>query len=180
MERKVERVLDGAELTGFLRELLACLEGQAETALGLPFREVYKLRVALQREANHFTGKVRLRLSAATTTGAAAPDAGESEGGAVERDYGALKKRMTRRLDAVQEAVNASALPPATAAAKFLGDAREMCTYAGKGEPHYAPFLAAAEALQDAVEGDDLDGVRDAIGRLTGLRTACHARYKQK
>jgi XXXCH domain-containing protein len=93
--------------------------------------------------------------------------------------YKTLKKRLSADLKALRARVTEErALPELDAFDRFCADARSICTYRGKGEPHYGAFLKCVEQFAEAFEGEDLDALESAIAALRQMKERCHNEYK--
>lgn len=92
--------------------------------------------------------------------------------------YGSLKKRMKGHFKAIREALMAGQLPNLQLVEAFCADGDRMCTYAGKGDEFYPPYVEKNAAFLKAVQEQDLPAAQALVQELDGLKKACHDRYK--
>ncbi len=92
--------------------------------------------------------------------------------------YKALKKIMKRQFKAIRCALLSGALPAAELTQQFVQASEWMCSFPGKGDPYYAPYMEAVNAFAAAVAAQDLEATMEQVEKINSLKRACHDRYE--
>ena len=92
--------------------------------------------------------------------------------------YKSLKKELAKHFKEIRQAAQEGNMPPAQTVAEFCRLARQMITFPGKGDEHYAAFGDAVTTLESAAAGEDPAAVAAAHATLKEMRSSCHGKYK--
>lgn len=194
-ENKLEKAMSPQEAAEFLRGLADSLEsGHLDMGeLELELDQSIKVKQSVKNKGGKVSFKLKLKyekLSAPLAAGQApaslfssqavegAPAAPEGEQVRERPSYKQLKKEMAKVFKLITKALAEGALPGADTVAGFLAQCQLMTSYPGRGDEHYADFLAQAEALSAAVAAGQLEEARQAAAGLEAAKKACHAQYK--
>lgn len=196
-ENKLEKAMSPQEAAEFLRGLADSLEsGHLDMGeLELELDQSIKVKQSVKNKGGKVSFKLKLKyekLTAPLAAGAdqapaslfssqaleGAPAALEGEQVRERPSYKQLKKEMGKVFKLITKPLAEGALPGADTVAGFLAQCQLMTSYPGRGDEHYADFLAQAEALSVAVAAGQLEEARQAAAGLEAAKKSCHAQYK--
>jgi XXXCH domain-containing protein len=189
--QKSERLLSPAEAADFLRRLAdQFAAGSLEIgAVVVALDQDLKLKQSVKTKPDKIAFKLKLKyeksLLPAGLAAAGHPAlAGDDDEDDEEQEaqgrpaYKSLKKHMASSFKALKASLGQGRPVEVEVVHSFVHDCHLMCTFPGKGDPMYPPFIALADRLLTTVEAGDLEGARAVLAELDAQKTACHDEYK--
>lgn len=189
--QKSERLLSPAEAADFLRRLAdQFAAGAVEIGeVVVELDQDLKLKQSLKTKPDKIAFKLKLKyeksLLPAGMAAAGHPalanddDEDDEEQEAQGRPaYKSLKKHMGSSFKALKASLGQGRPVEVEVVHSFVHDCHLMCTFPGKGDAMYPPFIALADRLLAMVEAGDLEGARAVLAELDAQKKACHDEYK--
>lgn len=93
--------------------------------------------------------------------------------------YADLKQEMKGQWALIKACAADGRQPDEQLLSAFFLNAQLMTTYKGKGDDHYAQFLARIISLEQVTGSGDWERFPDAVAALGKRVTACHDIYKK-
>ncbi len=195
-KRKVEFMLHQEELPDFLKQ---CGEELSSGTMSvgdakLDVSDFTKLTMTLKRENNGLLVKIKIKYDDEFEfQGEYEPEGEfcysahdsknlESLISGVEqekpRKYKPFKKIMKKQFKAIRCALYSETLPTPELTRSFVQASEWMCSFPGKGDEYYAPYMEAVRAFAAAVEKQDLEEATAHVEKLNALKVSCHNKYK--
>lgn len=195
-KRKVEFMLHQEELPEFLKQLGEEM-ASGSVSVGdakLDVSDFSKLSLTLKNENNGVLVKIKIKYDDAmdfgseydfenglcynTANSADLKSLLSGSGPEKPRRYNPLKKIMKKQFKAIRCALLSGALPSAALTQQFVQASEWMCSFPGKGDAHYGPYLEAVGAFSEAVAKQDIEGATACAEKLNALKKSCHNSYK--
>ncbi len=178
-ESKIEETLSLKDLPQFFRDFAVRVENalrETDESREDDLADFSKIRIRIKRVGTHVDVRVKVKRESPDNRTPTGPISKSPGAGKVS--YKKLKKRMDRTFESFSHNFESGLIPAAATLESFQHDARQMVTYADKGQPYYEEFTKACTDFLDAWEKGDVSAAQGYYARLDDLKKACHDRFK--